>query len=84
MTVKLTVTFDTVSQIAHVLGGCFLVEHIGRWSGHTELAYISVLALAALKEGYIDPKYEDVATRGSGLRDYVFWVLGAVIGALLA
>ena len=80
----ITVTFDELAQIGHTLGGCFLVEHGGRWSGHRFWALAVVLALATLKEGYIDPKYEDAATRGSGVRDWVFWCIGAVIGVLLA
>jgi hypothetical protein len=86
--------FNEVSQFAHtgIAGLVYLViGHVAQtmglfhWWWFATLAGVGV-ALAGWKEGYWDPRHENAATRGSGLQDFSFYILGigiAVVAILL-
>ena len=75
-------TFDTVSQSAHFwFGGwvIFLSSLIGyMWAGFTTL-----LIFSAIKEFWYDYKYETAVVRGSSERDFLYYMLGGVITAII-
>lgn len=81
---NISLNYNSISQIAHTLGGCFIAEHLGRWTGKHVLALLIVFILAAFKEFFLDARYEDVESRGSDLVDFLFWSLGGIIGLLLS
>jgi len=70
-----------IFQLAHVGWGAFLTlfiaDHSAGWIG-----FLCVVGGAAAKEGVFDPLTEDPQTRGSGWKDFGFWVAGAVLGFL--
>lgn len=78
------VTLDNMSQAAHLFVAMFVVEHLGRWIGHSVWWLIVVMALAGLKEAVVDPRYESAEVAGNGWKDWASFVVGAVIGFLLS
>ncbi len=75
--------FNAISQMSHWLGGAFAVL-----AGYTLFGlkgmWLSVGAVfigAAVKEFWFDYKYESTEVRGSSLEDFLFYILGLVIGA---
>jgi hypothetical protein len=83
--------FNTVAQFAHagVAGLLYLsVAHIAieaalfRWLWYGAFIALGVAA-AAFKEGYWDPRHENAATRGSGLEDFGFYMVGIGIAVLV-
>jgi hypothetical protein len=72
------VSFDEVSQFAHffaayasVMTGGFLYGHTGVWVSGAQM-----IAFAAIKEGWFDPKYETPDIAGNGWVDFGFYFLG--------
>lgn len=76
-------TYEQLAQVGHILGGCFLVYHFGRWSKKPWHILAMVVLLASFKEFFLDYNYEDVVTRGSDIIDFCFWCLGAFSGMTL-
>lgn len=58
-------SYEVLAQIAHVLGSCWLVEHLGKWTKKHWQFLLLILCYAAFKEFYIDPRFENVVTRGA-------------------
>jgi hypothetical protein len=77
-------SYEVMSQLAHILGGCWLVEHLGKWTKHRWKIFFLIIAYAAFKEFYIDANFESIATRGSDLVDFLFWSSGAISGLVLS
>ena len=78
------VTLDNMSQLAHFFVSMFLVEHLSCWLGHSHwLWFALIVALAALKESVIDPRYESPEVAGNGWKDFSSFLVGATIGVLL-
>jgi hypothetical protein len=83
--------FEVVSQFAHagVAGLIYLsIGHIAqahsffRWTWYGILIAVGI-ALAGFKEGYWDPRYENEATRGSGLEDFTFYLVGILVAVVV-
>jgi hypothetical protein len=82
--------FNEVSQFAHtgVVGYIYLaIGHVAQRRGFFHWSWYGVLigvgvALAAWKEGYYDVHHENAATRGSGLEDFAFYMVGILIAVL--
>jgi hypothetical protein len=83
--------FNEVSQFAHAgvsgliyLSIAYIAERHSlfhwRWYG---ILIAAGIALAAFKEGWYDPRYENAATRGSGLEDFAFYMVGIVIAVVV-
>jgi hypothetical protein len=77
---------DTVAQLAHVGWGIALVLAIALFGMPTTKAMLIVLVLAFVKEAleaigwaFWEPKQP----LDSSVRDFAFWGVGVVIGALL-
>jgi hypothetical protein len=70
------------SQIGHFLGAYAAVLTLVLFNVHYWLliSLIGVTAWASFKEFYIDAKYEDPAIRGSDMEDFLFYMLGLVVG----
>jgi hypothetical protein len=79
--------FNFVSQMAHIgiPGLIYLsIAHIAQKYGFFNWKWYGVLiavgvALAAWKEGWYDPRYENKATRGSGLLDFSCYMIALAI-----
>jgi len=71
-----------INQIAHVGWGAFLFlavyVHLGVWP-----ATIITVVFAAAKEGIFDPLTETKAEQGSGAEDFVFWIIGILLGSFV-
>jgi hypothetical protein len=78
-------SMNDVSQALHVaLGALFLFAPVAlHWPHPKVVGSIVGLVYAALKEGIYDVYYEDAETRGSGLVDFSFYLLGMGIGLLV-
>lgn len=71
-------SLNVVAQALHVALGALAVALPGwLWgqAGADAGAFVA-LAFAAVKEAWFDPRYEDAATRGDGLVDFLFWIVG--------
>ena len=77
-------SYEVLAQIAHVLGSCWLVEHLGKWTKKHWQFLLLILCYAAFKEFYIDLHFESALTRGSDLVDFLFWSLGGIAGYILS
>lgn len=77
-------SYEVLAQIAHVLGSCWLVEHLGKWTKKHWQFLLLILCYAAFKEFYIDYYFESVVTRGSDLVDFLFWTAGGIAGYVLS
>jgi VanZ family protein len=83
--------FNVVAQIAH-FGAMYTVTNIfsvvsgrflhHRWAGLI-LGIVACVSYATWHEFFWDPTHENAATRGSGLEDFIFLVLGSVVAALV-
>lgn len=77
-------TFTVVAQIAHV-AATYAISYTAAtfhgWRGWRNAA-IAVLAYAIPKEFIFDRLYENAATRGSDLEDFLFLMTGLVIAFL--
>ena len=77
--------FDFVSQNAHALGGALAVlgpaALLGEW--YAVGGAVLVMVFAAVKEFWYDEHYETAEVRGSSLRDFTFYGVGAVTALLL-
>jgi hypothetical protein len=76
---------NMVAQFAHALAGysvllTFVFLHVPY--GFL-LAIGLVTAYAAVKEFWYDYRYEDAVTRGSSLEDFVFYIVGLAIAAVV-
>jgi hypothetical protein len=83
--------FNEVSQFAHagVAGLIYLsIGHIAqahsffRWTWYGVLVALGV-ALAGFQAGWYDPRYENEATRGSGIEDFLFYLVGILIAVMV-
>ena len=76
--------FNFIAQMAHWLGGSFAiliaVRILGRWC--MWIVAVLFLTFFAVKEWWYDTNYEDCDERGSNLIDWLFYLLGVVIGIL--
>jgi hypothetical protein len=75
--------FDVTAQFAHFFTAAFLVSQMGRWHYGLIVGVVGMVAFATFKEGYWDYHHETAAQRGSSLRDWAFYMLGTIVGALL-
>lgn len=73
---------DTVAQSAHLWFGGWVVFVFGLWTSPW-WGVLAIAIFAGIKEGWYDQNYETAEVRGSNLRDFVFYVLGAVVTASL-
>jgi hypothetical protein len=74
--------FDIDSQSAHVGWGGWIAYTFALWTSPW-WGVVAVLSFAAIKEGWYDQKYELDEVRGSNLRDFAFYGIGAVATASL-
>lgn len=74
--------FDDIAQRAHLLFGIVVVlvpSYL--WSPKYAWAYGTLLLIWAVwKEAYYDVYYEREEVRQSGLRDFVYYLIGVAIG----
>ena len=70
-----------INQMAHVGWGAYLVMVLGLHISHV-WALLAVLGFAGIKEAVFDPLTETKTEQGSGIEDWLFWALGALIGFL--
>jgi hypothetical protein len=70
-----------INQFAHVGWGAYLIMMLSR---HMTLYHAAMLVFffATIKEAVFDPLTETKTEQGSGLEDWVFWMLGLGLGAL--
>jgi hypothetical protein len=73
---------DTVAQSSHIWFGGWVVFVFGLWTSPWWGA-LAITIFAGIKEGWYDQNYETAEIRGSNLRDFVFYVAGAALTALL-
>ena len=78
------VTLNNLAQGFHFLLSAFVVEHGSRWVGHPVIWLVAVLVFWAIKEGYLDKKWESPEVSGSGWLDFASGALGAAVGYWLA
>lgn len=74
-------TFNLVSQNAHWLfGSWFTLVPVYIWGvGSLYYTIPFLLLFVIIKEAWYDEKYENKATRGSGLLDATMYILGMII-----
>jgi hypothetical protein len=73
------------AQFAHFFVAAYLVSQCGRWGGRgLATGAILMFMWATAKEGWWDEKYQAPDVRGSGWRDWAFYVLGTLVGVLTA
>ena len=77
------ITFNTVSQFAHVGWGGFLTLAVLLFDPKWWVAAIVVASVAALKEFVWDKLTEDVTTQGNDFEDFAFFLVGIVIALFL-
>lgn len=76
-----------INQLAHVGWGAFLALLLSEAlpAGHHHIpvyALLLVTAFATIKEAVFDPLTETLVEQGSGLEDWVFWMLGNLSGVV--
>lgn len=81
MSIKLTL--NTVSQLAHVGWGAFLILAIFLFTPHWYIPVTMVTAFAAGKEFIFDKLTEDKATQGNDLEDFAFFLVGIALALLV-
>lgn len=69
-------------QIGHFLGGyaavlTLFVCHVQHW---LLISIMGVTLWASVKEFYWDPRHEDPEVRGSDLEDFIFYIVGLIVG----
>jgi hypothetical protein len=72
-----------INQLAHIGWGSFLALLLSEAipCRHIPLiAFLLVTLFATIKEAVFDPLTETSTEQGSGLEDWVFWMLGNLIG----
>jgi hypothetical protein len=76
---------NIVAQIAHTLAGyAAIVTLILLGVPHAVvIASVSVTLYALVKEFWWDYKYEDAVTRGSSVEDFVFYIVGLILGIVV-
>ena len=74
--------FDFVAQLSHLGWGIAVVLLADKLFHRAASMAILWIIYAAIKEFYWDYKYETPEVRGSSAKDYLFQVLGALIGIL--
>ena len=77
-------TFDDYVQLGHVVQGMVMVfgpQALG-W-GHFWTYAMAGCAVIAIKEAFIDSKYETPEIAGSGFEDWLFSTLGQAIAVLM-
>lgn len=73
-----------LAQIGHTLGGAWLLALPCFFLGHQvwHWAWLGIFAYAAVKEFFYDARYEvPKQTFGDNLMDFLFYQLGAGLGA---
>jgi VanZ family protein len=77
--------FDFVAQNAHLCFGALMVFVPTYIFGPGALWYAMALFLvyALVKEFWYDERYETVEVRGSSLKDFLFYMLGAALGLVV-
>lgn len=77
--------FNQVSQVAHLFVGSSMVLASILFFSMDALIYSfpTFILLTGIKEFWYDRNYENSATRGSDLEDFLFYQLGAVSALLL-
>ena len=77
--------FNFVSQVAHCSTTYAIsLTFYARWGFYGWIfAAVTILAYAAVHEFWYDVHYENPATRGSDLEDFIFLVLGPVLALLI-
>ncbi len=80
------ILFNQVAQLAHIAGGAAAVfgSVVLFGQGSKFWAFGIVAVAAAVKEFYWDVHHETEVVRGSGWEDWVFYLLGAGIAAVLS
>lgn len=73
---------DIFDQIGHFLGAyaavlTLFVFHVPHWAW---VSAIGITLWAGVKEFWYDEKYEDPTVRGSSLEDFLFYMLGLLVG----
>jgi hypothetical protein len=73
--------FDFLSQLNHILFGMVVIwgKIALHGPGHIWWVAGGIVMYAALKEFWYDHVYEDPETRGSDLRDFLYYVLGTAV-----
>lgn len=76
--------FNFVSQMAHWAVMAFLTLTVSLFFGLNGLLIAIGIGViyAAWHEFWYDPRYEDAATRGSDVEDFLFLLLGILIGTV--
>jgi len=77
--------YDSVAQNAHMLFGALMVFLPTYIFGPDALWYGMALffAFAMVKEFWYDEKYETEEVRGSSIKDFIFYMIGAILGLLV-
>lgn len=70
-------------QIGHVLGGYAIALTGYHFYPHLWLAPVLVNAWAVPKEWWFDFRYENAATRGSSLLDFIMYEVGLALAMLV-
>lgn len=78
----LSLSANTLAQMAHVGWGGLLVLS-GATFGHPIAGVLFATAVCSFKEALFDPITEDLATKGSGWVDWIFWNLGIALAGVL-
>jgi hypothetical protein len=76
--------FNFVAQCAHTAttyGISYTLATKWGWKGYG-IGAVSCVLYAAIHEFWYDPKFEDPATRGSDVQDFLFLCLGVGLAAL--
>lgn len=76
-------TFYLVSDSAHIFFALSAMLLGNKFSINSWWVYAAILIVFAIKEAFIDPKTETIIVTGSGLRDWLGYLLGATIGLFL-
>jgi ABC-type dipeptide/oligopeptide/nickel transport system permease component len=76
---------NMAAQIAHALAGYAAVLTLVLLGvPHAVVVACVIVTLYALvKEFWWDYKYEDAVTRGSSLEDFVFYIVGLILGIIV-
>ena len=77
--------FNYVAQMAHWATMAFGILTLALFFGWTGVIVSNLLGItyAAWHEFYCDPRHENRETRGSDLEEYLFLLLGLVIGDIV-
>jgi hypothetical protein len=73
--------YDKLAQKAHLLGGAIVIWGSILFFGRESIpfAWLAVLLLSGIKEFWWDETFETAEIRGSSLKDFAFYLLGAML-----